>query len=226
MINQQYKQEFYEAQNKIFETEAGVEGWKQMHDILDEIKKVKNLSFSEYDAFMYYNDEDVLWQKYKELFSLHDSFGNLKSDESVDGKPSDLAIAKALRDHRNRTKKYYKYIEIEGAFETALNSFEQNLDAREPDLSPEERKAKIDKWILQNTTRGFTPEYYEFVGYQYEQLKKLTAQLPEAIQKKYNLSEIFFNITSMLSSEKDEYGQPVVAEDFSVGMKEQKFKIS
>ena len=209
-FHQEYKPEYYIAESKLLETAAGVEAYAQRQEILDKIRLETGSNPSEYDIYQSYDETSELWKQYSKLSSLTDDFGNLKSDESIDGKPSDLAVAKALQEHRKRVSPYYEYKEVSGSFEAALIAWEQQMITAHPEESKDplwldkERK----KWIAINTTQGFTPEYYSFVATQYEALQKLVAQLPKDIQDKNNVAEIYAEISDLLSSEKDMFGQP------------------
>lgn len=209
-FHQEYKPELYLAESKLLETQAGMEGYKLRHEILDQIREKTGSNPSEYDTYQSYDETSELWRQYAKLSSLTDDYGNLKSDESVDGKPSELSIAKALQEHRKRTSPFYEYKEIPGAFESALIAWEQQMvtahpeESKDPLWMDEERK----KWIAQNTSQGFTPEYYTFVGEQYARLKDLAEGLPKDIQEKFNVAEMYAEISDMLSSEKDMFGQP------------------
>lgn len=209
-FHQEYKAELYLAESKLLETQAGLEGYKRRHEILDQIREKTGTNPSEYDLYQSYDETSELWRQYAKLSSLTDDHGNLKSDESIDGKPSELSIAKALQEHRARISPYYEYKEIPGAFESALIAWEQQMvnehpeESKDPLWMNEERK----KWIAQNTTQGFTPQYYSFAAEQYAKLKKLSDQLPKEIQEKYNVAGIYAEISDMLSSEKDMFGQP------------------
>ncbi len=202
---QEYDKVVYEDNKILQSTSIGMAAWHEKNDILASISEETGKQFSELEAYENHDRLSSRWKAYQQLFSLHYSDGTLKEGD-------DLLKAQALNDHRRRTMKYYEYKDIKGAFDTALNSFQEQILKQYPDLSPEEYDTKVKDWFEKNTVSGFTDEYYEDLADTFRRLEEWGNKIPANLKEQLDISTQFAKIGSLIIGYKDSYGQPNATE--------------
>src|SRR5690606_35527682 len=113
-------------------------------------------------------------------------------------------------------RKFYKYVEIPGAFEGALKAFEIKLIAKlqQEGLSEEdpEFKKEYDKrrslWIDRNTHVKISDEFYKTREKIFQKISNIMSQIPGGIDNNLELEIIL----DSLEGRKDGDGQPIGTE--------------
>lgn len=207
---QEYKTEVYEALDKLFDEtvtidgeiyNAGLEAWAERNEKLSEIALMTGKRFTESELYDIHGELAQMSKDLAQLYSLYNLDHTPKTGK-------ELAKAQALLNHRERTSKFYKYIDIKGAFNEALNAYEQEILTDNPGISSDEFKAKVDKWIGDNTKVGYTDEYYQDMTNAFNRLKELQAQLSEEALKGMDPKDLYSRIAGIVKTYTDDTGEP------------------
>lgn len=205
-FNRKYKKAYYDDQSILINENP--EAFKMLEEINTEIEAFRNENPGDIEFFLKNSDLDSLYRKKAQLYSMYNEDGTMKDDE-------DVAIAKALKDHATRMRKYYKSVERPGAFQRAFESF-ADLAAQDPRFAnikvkydsegnvTEEFKEVLDQWLKQNSVLKYTDAFYNESSDVYEELAEVSKLLPENLRT----DALFRERSDILVGFKDEYGQP------------------
>lgn len=205
-FHQEFVDEFYHADDILDNSEIGREAKRRKDDILYEIQSLEAQHSSEHGLHDDYETIEELWREYRQLFSIYDNYGKLKTGK-------DLEIAQILREHRDAKSKFFKYEEKEGAFQTSYNQFAQveklrmiNEGLTEGSAEfDQEFKLRKDSWLKYNTKLKISPKFYEKRNLIMSNIKALMKD-----DSKYDT-----NIDAILDSlqgRRDQNGQPIGTE--------------
>ena len=186
-----YIKEYYAAYEK-FNTPIGIIASNRRKDIYTQIEDIDidmiaNLNMADEDYQELVDRKKELLREARQLSSLTDEFGNPKTGV-------DLEVAQLLRQHKEDTKNFFEYEQIEGLFELRLKRFEEALV--EQGLSPtsEAFALRRDQWIQENTVVSIKPIWRQLKKDILDEIKLIQGQLPIAgvIAKEY---ERIFDLT-------------------------------
>jgi hypothetical protein len=194
----------YEA-DELFDSEIGKRAWLEKSEKLNAFLAHNNSIESEIERFEKYSTTQALWEEYQKIYDLNYFDGTPKVDDPEKG-IYDLSIAKLLREHREKTRKFYEFVPKEGSLDEAYN-----LWANEQEAAGVERDEDADsQWQLnlkefekQNIKRAFTANYYE-------RKQKAIATIKELSPKGQNvdISDLYQEIFDLIYSYRDDQGQP------------------
>jgi hypothetical protein len=205
-FNRKYKKIYYDEQSILINENP--EAFKMLEEINTQIEAFRNENPGDIEFFLKNSDLDTLLRKKAQLYSMYNEDGTMKDDK-------DVAIAKALKDHATRMRKFYKSVERPGAFQRAFESF-ADLAAQDPRFAnikvkydsegnvTEEFKEVLDDWLKQNTVVKYTDAFYNASSDIYEELAEVSKLLPEDLRT----DKLFRERSDILVGFKDEYGQP------------------
>lgn len=218
--HQKYKSVFYEA-DKIFDEPLGDVAWMEREIILDQIRRESGRSMTEFEEYMDHDNNSILWRKYNQLYSLSYEDGTPKKED-------DLKKAQLLRRHREATRKFYEWVPIKGAFQTAIENFVGQLQVA--GMSPEEINEMVygeKGWVRKNTKITYTQEWYDKRLQLIDNIREFTTKLRErfnnpAYKKKLedagisakdiealDVSEQYTYIIDLVTGFRSEDGQPL-----------------
>lgn len=202
VFNREFSQDFYDAKRALIE--ADPEAYDALEEANEKIEEFRIQNPGLIDSF---ENNDILTQAIKEkerLYSIYDENNQLKDETGQ-------KIAKALMDHRRKTKNMYQAKERKGAFQTDLDAFvelaktkykDEELFDQDGNMTPRYWDI-INEWIDQNTVVRYTPEYYKRTSEIYDRIAKLTTSLP----KKNNLGDLLLEKAQRLTGFRDSNGQ-------------------
>lgn len=206
-MHREYVNDFYEKE-KIY-TEAGEVGYEAKGDKDLLLEKINNHRLTvENSAETTEEDrlvEKELWRQYRELSSLTYPDGTKKQGR-------ELEKAELHKRYKKESRKFYEEIEIKGAFEDALNSYEQSLFDRGVEPGSEEFENLRKEWIEDNTRNRISEEYYTRKQVILNEISGILKQYPGATALNQEVSEIYTEILNLSSVYRDEDGQIVGGE--------------
>lgn len=161
--NKKYVDDFYHADDILDKSPIGRKAKAKKEAIFSEINHYQKTHQDEYELYEDFETVEVLWREYKQIFSMYDDKGELKLGE-------DLEIAQILQEHREAKRKYYKYTEIDGAFETSMNQFMMKQVIKMSDEGfiqgtdsfIEELTRRKEVWLDRNTKAKIKDEFYTY----------------------------------------------------------------
>jgi len=221
-FHQKYKAEVYEA-DTIFETEEkGYEAWLDKQRILELIKRESGSDFNETDIFESLDTINQHWREYKQLYSMNYPDGTPKIDVPEKG-IFDKTKAQILIKHRNATKGFYEYVEIEGSFQKAFDEFVQDLATRGITSDTKDIKKLTEYheqvfgekgWVTKNTRTAYKPEWIAKRVELLNRIKEITGKLNVELSDDpdFNISEAYSYIFDIIGIYKNEDGQPIASE--------------
>ena len=209
-FNRENISEVYEAESQLLNTPEGVMAFEAKTVALDALYKASLGDRSELETYEKYDVITAAVKAYSQLFNIKNEDGSSKTNNPGSAKWEDnkLAVAEALQAHRERTRKYYEWLPIKGAFDKSLSNFEDELRISQPNLTEDEITAKVESWINRNTVVGYTDEYYQITNDAWTLLKELKAKLPADIASAEDTSDLFSSLSAIINMNKDELGQP------------------
>ena len=203
-FNQEYKREFYEAENRLMSSELGREAKAELDDNGEGLRRASVM-------FVGRPKEEA---EQKKRLLLERQFLHL--DITIDGKQKstkDKKKAKLLRDFKSEKNKFGQYVYKENAFEKSLKSHEQYL-AENFDIGSDDYVRLRKEWLEENTNRALTDEYRNRVAQVRAELNELYALRPKDDRNKPiedEISDINIQIFSILNAYKDNHGQADVS---------------
>jgi hypothetical protein len=167
------------------------------------LNSIEELDGANYDPD-YYDDvaqqKKALWKEYTQLASLTNSDGSLKTGE-------EYLTAAIERKYRKESNKFFEWVPIQGAFEFALDRFEQSLIDEKIAKGSDEFIEKRNKWIADNTVVKFTKEFYQERARIFTEIKDILSRLPENIRLKVDSTGEFEEIIDATIGFRDNDGQ-------------------
>jgi hypothetical protein len=212
-FHQEYVDAFYLKDEYFEKDDIGKAAAFERNKILDRIKALTDPLLSEDDIMGKAEEIDQHWKEYRLLHSLYDIKGDKKTG-------NDLEIALRLKEYKDFTRKFYEFKPREGAFQTALKNYEQEIYGTLKKLKfipgeadfKNEFEARRQAWINRNTRIVIKPEFYQKRAVLLDRLKILLAKLPGNDANKLDFSKQWETILDAVSISRDDDGQPVGTE--------------
>jgi hypothetical protein len=195
-MHRKYTSVFYEKA-KFFTDDIGKEAEKRRDRVLSKLRSLKSGIQSPDDVIKNTEDAKLAWREYKQLSDLFYEDGTPKDPESMDYK-----VAERLQEYKNYTKKFYDWVPLKGVFENAYINYTNSLKAK--GLTPEQIEIEQEKWLALNTVQKLSKKFYEERAALFLELQRLAEEDPS--QKE--VSDIFAEITRLISPYKDDNGEP------------------
>jgi hypothetical protein len=197
--------------------DIGIEAAYRRDKIFELMAEISNPLTTQMEHLEMAEQMDNLWREYHQLYSLVDLNGKLKTGV-------DREVALLLKEHRaagvdtdqylpdgslnpNYMKSFHDWKLRTGVFENTLAQFEQELVNKYGKDTPEFNFFR-EQWIKKNTRTVIKPEFYEERKKILEAIDTIMAKLPDAQQKKLNVSEMWSQILDLTAGNRDEDGQP------------------
>lgn len=204
-FNQEYTEAFYKAFDYLKKDDIGKEAKARMDEFYAEINQLQNSGVTAQDEIDISNEIESVRRQLKQLSSLTDVFGNKKTGR-------DLEIAERIKQFNEATKDIYYTEEIPGAFEEALDNYEQKLIDEGKGEGSEAYNTLRSQWIEKNTRTVIDDTFWETLNDVNNRIKDILETLPNDVAKKLEIEDAYKEIKDILTGNKDESGQPVGAE--------------
>ena len=174
----------------------------------DVISKINNLDSSrrqreDYLDSDFINERKSYWEDYRNLYSLTKADGTSKDPNS-----EEYQIAIRLLEHREATRQFYEYQPIKGMFQGALKTFEQQLIYKGITPGSTAWDSERNRWIEDNTVVKIKPEFWKDVQDILAKIRTIKAKLPQDMQDKLKMDELFKELNDQMSAYRDDDGQP------------------
>lgn len=142
--------------------------------------------------------ENDLWFEYQQLHSI-------KNLDGTDKTGDDLAIAKQLISHRDRTQVFYSWDEKGDAFDDAYTQFEDQLSGElaQGNISKDDYDSFIAQWIETNTTIAVKEDYYKEREKLMKERKTLFAPVVAYNNSIKDVTSLYDEITQITKQTKD-----------------------
>lgn len=206
-FHNEYTEAFYQAYDILKKDAIGNEARMQMNNLYDELNLLSGQMTvaTAADVLEIADQVEVVRRQIKQLSSLYDLAGNLKTGDA-------LAIAKRLQEFNDAVKDIYEQEEIPGSFQTALQSFEQKL------LDEGKKKGETDyetlrtKWLEKNTRIAIKDTFWAKMDLISKAINDILSTLPQQDASKLEIEEAYQVIKEMVKGHRDESGQPLGSE--------------
>jgi len=191
----------YYQHDKLFRTPEGVEAKARRAALFEQMRLLKDNLTIDPGNYAISEEMQKIWYEYQQLQNIYDRNGKLKTG-------MDLEVAKVLKEYAELTKDFHTYEEIEGAFENALEEFEdylinvKNLVRNSPAF-----KSEVDQWLRHNTTVQLDDSYFEYRTSLIEEKNQLLAPLIAVNQSIADVGPMYEEIYTILKANKDATGQ-------------------
>jgi hypothetical protein len=213
-FHMEYKDEVYETWDKYRnavieldgkEFEVGKEAFKRRDDITRELNLLTNAHRTELEVFSDADEIKELTDRLKQLYSLTNVDGSQKTGE-------ELAIAQHLKAYAKETEKFYEWIPKEGAFERALDRFEDQLVASGLERGGQEFNDQVKAWVRKNTQIQYDDRWYQERNEIFEKIKELTAKTTGKVKADIDISGAWADIIDTVIGFRDNQGQPIASD--------------
>lgn len=204
-FNQEYVPAFYKMYEPFKRDDVGRAAKMQLDDIYAQINRLQNDVVSAEDEITISEQIESLIRQRKQLSSLVDEFGNQKTGQ-------DLEIAIRIKEFNEKSKDFYTTEEIPGAFQDALQSYEQKLidEGKTPESATYFNLRS--QWIEKNTRTVISEDFWNTLNDVNERIKSILEDLPTDTVHKLQVEDAYKEIRDLLTGTKDESGQPVGSE--------------
>jgi hypothetical protein len=209
-FHKEYTDDYYYADDILDTSEIGRKAKAIRAEKLEPISEYAKIHNDNSELYENYEALDVLWREYRQLYSLYDEYGKLKTGE-------ELEMAEVLRDQREAKKHFYEYEELTGKFEVAYQHFRMKegiklerdgMTKGTDDYNVElERRTKL--WNDRNTRTKIKDSFYQEKAKIVDRIKSI---MEGANNEKGNYDVEYETIMETLKGKKDDNGQPVATE--------------
>lgn len=206
-FHQEYDQRVYARDYLLEKDDIGREAGYRRDRIFERMAEYSDPLSSQMEELEIAEKLDDLWREYRQLYSMVDLNGNLKTG-------MDLEVAKRLKEYRTSAvdpqtgESFFEWKPRTGVFENTLAQFEQEIAVKYGVNTPDYNRARQD-WIRKNTRVAIKPEFYTQRKEILDAIEELMSKLPEAERKAMNVAEIWTKIIDLTSSNRDDDGQPI-----------------
>ena len=204
-FNREYDSRVYEANKVLYQTVEGLEAYDARREVLDEISQLNMNSYNEVKEYENFEEYKALWAKYNNLYSEYNLDGTHKDEK---GK----RIAKTLQAHRERTKEFYEWKEIKGAFNAALAEFESTYKNLHPEADEAQVENAVQDWITKNTMVRYSEDYRKQLSDLYDEIKQINDSLPQKVKDNLKdpttgetLDQLYSRMREIMVRTKDEF---------------------
>lgn len=199
-FHQPYNPKFYERQALFEKDDIGKVASHMRESIIEKIRKASIHAKTQSEQLEVMKEVDALWREYRQLHSLYDLNGNMKTG-------NDLLIAQRLRDYREQSRDFYTWTERPGVFQGLLEDYEQEISTRFARGSDEFDQLR-DEWIRKNTRVVIKQSWYVRRQEIFAEIKDILSTLPDTARKDADLAPLQEAIIDLKSGFRDEDGQP------------------
>lgn len=206
-MNREFIDEYYKAQD-IYKTPEGIiakDALKAKYDAISLSESLAKDSDSEDEVEQRLEYIKILQKDIQQLGSLLDLNGNTKNAE-------DTKIAQTIIAYKEASRKFYKYTEKPGLFETKYNQFKHKLELEDILENTEEFDDRLAEWVSDNMKVSLKNDFYEDRQAILDRVAELLSKLPDSLKKELEVSGYWKDIIEMSKGFRDEDGQPMGAD--------------
>ena len=200
-FHNEYADRFYDRFNLLRQDDIGKEAKMIMDNIYDQINLL-GAPTNVQDEIEISTQIEALHRQLRQLSSLYDVAGNPK-------KGRDLEIAQRVQKFRELSKEFYNTEEIPGAFQNALQNFEQRLVESGMVKGDERYETMRNNWLEANTRIVIKQGFWDKMNDVNARIKELLSKIPQQQQIELDISKAYEEIREMLTGYRDEGGQPL-----------------
>lgn len=184
-FHQKYRPEYYERDELFERDDIGKEAKRRRDEVFDALGAIDQTVRNGFDVKDETAKRKAELQKLRQLYSLHDAFGEpKKGDEKL--------IAERLREHRDLSQDFYTWVPRSGVFLNDLQEYETQLEIEGIKRTDPEFAVKRNEWILKNTRVVLKNEYNDTISSIFETIQEFEAKKVEAIKDK--ISDVVKNV--------------------------------
>lgn len=170
---QEYSPEVYEPDFVIDETPEGREAREEYNDKWNEINAIDKTFYSDPNEYQQALErKKILQREQSQMLSSKYSDNTPKSER-------DAKKAELLRNWINEKRKFRKRVLRQGAFQTAITDFMQNLVNSGVDQTSDEFTSAVKTFISENTQIKYTEEYDNKVKNINAEIAKIDSKYPK-----------------------------------------------
>ena len=170
---QEYSPEVYEPDFLIDETPEGREAREEYNDKWNEINAIDKTFYSDPNEYQQALErKKILQREQSQMLSSKYSDNTPKSER-------DAKKAELLRNWINEKRKFRKRVLRQGAFQTAITDFMQNLVNSGVDQTSDEFTSAVRTFISENTQVKYTEEYDNKVKNILAEIAKIDSKYPK-----------------------------------------------
>ena len=198
----EYTDEYYAKDDLLANDEVGREAKEERDSILERIKLLNEEIKNQLDELEKQDELDMLWREYRQLYSLHDTKGKVKTGRAKE-------ISERLLKHREFSKDLHEWRIRKNAFENAYFEFQNELRGKKIKEGSDEWNTRMQQWKDANTRTVITDEYYEKRQKLLDGIKQITDKLKAKGQTviEGDVAEIWEKIINMTTPYRDSDGQ-------------------
>jgi len=196
-MHRKYTDEYYDIM-KAWETPIGIKASERYRKITGDIDREEEIYSTSNPDEQKQSRERIkgYHRDLQRLSSLTDLQGNYKTGE-------DLEIAKFIKDQREATRDIYEYTLKKGVFESAYQSYKDELQASGLEEGSQDFNDKLDSWLAENTRVQLTEDYYKEKQTILDTIKRITSEYPSIVNRDMATSEAYEDIFNIASGYKD-----------------------
>lgn len=206
-FNSEYTEDFYKAYDLLKKDAIGKETSMKMNDLYDDLNLLSGqLSVANTNEILDIADQiEVIRRQIKQLSSMYDIVGNLKTGK-------ELAIAQRLQEFNKAVEPLYHSEEIPGAFESALQAYEQKLLDEGKKVGSLEYDDLKSKWLEKNTRIAIKDNFWTKMNMISKVIKDILSSIPQQEALNFEIDQAYQVIKDMVKGNRDESGQPIGGE--------------
>lgn len=198
-MNRQYTDEYYAVQNLLTQDDTGREAKYMRDNLFERMRMLTEPAITESDIAEIADQVDELWREYRQLYSLRNLSGELKTGK-------DREITERLREHRDLMRQFVEWEPKHNAFNNALLAYEQEL--KDKGIEGAEFDQFRQDWIDRNTRTVIKREFYDYRQDLFEQINQILSKLPDADRKKVDMGQTWEQLIDLAAVSRDQDGQP------------------
>jgi len=182
-------------------------------EIFDQIRKNSFTDISKDESLEKAEENKNLWRQFRQLSSFVNPDGSPKTDEEV-------AIAKVIREYREKYGDLYEQVEIKGMFEANAIAYKNQVadelvatgkfaSQEEAEKSPDYKK-KVNEWYRDNIRILLTSNFYDERKKITDKINEITTKINDKeIQKQLDIGEKWNEILELVKGYRDMDNQPI-----------------
>lgn len=212
-MNNEFIDEFYQVRRDFTKNgtnKIAVEALSRRDLLFEELRKLQEQAQDEGELFNINEQLETIWNKVRMLESIYDVNGKLKTNEikTKEGVvvTNDLAVAEALTEYKEKTRKFYRWEKIKGSFDNALAKFEMQL--RNKGIKDDAYDLARQAWIEANTRVVIKPEFFQERKRILEEIKGILNKDGSSKEVNEKINKLYSFINQSLSGFRDDDGQP------------------
>jgi hypothetical protein len=199
-MHSQFTEEYNKLEDMFLVDDIGAHAKRKRDIVLSRIQGLNANVLTPEEVLENIAQSKVHWREYKQLRSIYYSDGTFKPQDSMDYK-----IAVRLQEHFELSKKFFRYEDRPGAFQSAYLNFRQSLIDNKTKPGSDEFDYQMNKWLANNAVIKLNASYYNELSEIFAELASLSEDDP--LQER--ITELFELRNGIMSTYRDQNGHPV-----------------